>query len=210
MLPAFLQLAVDRVVCPLFLIVACLATALSLWAHDIPNDVTVQTFLKPSGQRMELLMRVPLIAMRDVVFPEKTSAGNSTGYLDLEKTDPLLSGAATLWLSDFIDVYEGDAKLPKPQVIATRISLESDKSFADFEAARAHVLGPQLPPETNVAWNQTYLDVLFEYPIHSDQSLYSIHARLEETWDCASSPPSVSFNPVGPSAHSNSKATPGS
>ena len=152
----------------------------SIFAHDIPNDVTVQTFLKPSGQHMELLMRVPLKAMRDVVFPEK-----GPGYLDLEKADPMLPGAATLWLSDFIDLYEsdlhgGEAKLSKPQVIATRISLESDKSFADFDAARAHVTGPKLAPETNVAWNQTYLDVLFQYPIRSDRSLFSIHARLQD------------------------------
>jgi hypothetical protein len=153
----------------------CIVCPPSIFAHDIPNDVTVQTFLKPSGQHMELLMRVPLKAMRDVVFPEK-----GPGYLDLEKADPLLSGAATLWLSDFIDLYEGDAKLAKPEVIATRISLESDKSFADFDAARAHVTGPKLALETNVAWNQTYLDVLFEYPIHSDRSLFSIHARLQD------------------------------
>jgi hypothetical protein len=153
----------------------CIAWQPSILAHDIPNDVTLQTFLKPSGQKMELLMRVPLKAMRDVVFPEK-----GPGYLDLEKAAPLLPGAATLWLSDFIDLYEGDSKLPKPQVIATRISLESDKSFADFEAAKAHVIGPPLAPDTNVAWNQTYLDVLFEYPIRSDQSLFSIHARLQD------------------------------
>ena len=65
-------------------------------------------------------------------------------------------------------------------MIATRISLESDKSFADFDAARAHVTGPKLAPETNVAWNQTHLDVLFEYPIRSDQSRFSIHARLQD------------------------------
>ncbi len=147
----------------------------TLSAHDIPNDVTVQTFLKPSGTHLELLMRVPLKAMRDVVFPEK-----GPGYLDLQKTELLLPGAATLWLSDFIDLYEGDTKLPKPAVIATCISLESDKSFAAFETARAHVTGPKLAPETNVVWNQTYLDVLFEYPIGSDQSLFSIHARLQD------------------------------
>ena len=144
-------------------------------AHDIPNDVSVQTFLKPSGQHLELLMRVPLKAMRDVVFPEK-----GAGYLDLEKSEPLLSGAAQLWLSDFVDLYEGDAMLPKPRIVATQLSLESDKSFADFDAARAHVTGPKLAPETNVVGNQTYLDVLFDYPIRSEQSLFSIHARLQD------------------------------
>ena len=65
-------------------------------------------------------------------------------------------------------------------MVATRVSLESDRSFADFDSARAHATGPKLAPETNVVWNQTYLDVLFEYPIRSDQSLFSIHARLED------------------------------
>jgi hypothetical protein len=151
-----------------------LVFAPSAFAHDIPNDVGIQTFFKPCGQHAELLMRVPMKAMRDVVFPEK-----GPGYLDLEKADSLLPGAATLWLSDFIDLYEGDTKLPKPQIVATRISLESDRSFADFASARAHVTGPKLAPDTNVVWNQTYLDVLFDYPIRSDQSLFSIHARLE-------------------------------
>jgi HupE / UreJ protein len=155
------------------------ALASAAFAHDIPNDVSLQTFFKPSGQHAELLMRVPLKAMRDIVFPEKPSTDKRVGYLDLEKVDPMLPGAASLWLSDFIDLYEGDSVLPKPRIVATRISLESDKSFADFDTARAHVTGPKLPPETNVVWDQTYLDVLFEYPIHSDQSLFSIHARLE-------------------------------
>lgn len=176
-LPRTLGSAVDRPVRFLFrgiLAFAFLSSLPATFAHDIPNDVTVQTFLKPSGQHMELLMRVPLKAMRDVVFPEK-----GPGYLDLVKAQPLLPGAATLWLSDFVDLYEADAKLPRPAVIATRISLESDRSFADFDTARAHVLGPALSPETNVVWDQTYLDVLFEYPIRSDLSLFSIHARLE-------------------------------
>ena len=118
--------------------------ALPALAHDIPNDVSIQTFFKPSGQHAELLMRVPLKAMRDVVFPEKSG----TGYIDIEKSEALLAGASQLWLSDFIDLYEDDAKLPKPRVAATILSLESDRSFADFETARAHkVIGPKLPQE---------------------------------------------------------------
>ena len=155
-------------------LVVCLLCAAAAMAHDIPNDVAIQAFFKPSGQHAELLLRVPMKAMRDVVFPEK-----GPGYLDLEKSEPLLPGAATLWLSDFIDLYEEDAKLPKPQVVATRISLESDKSFSNFDSARAHAMGPKLSAATNVVWNQTYLDVLFDYPIRSDRSLFAIHPRLE-------------------------------
>ena len=31
-------------------------------AHDIPNDVTVQAFVKPEGQQLHVLVRVPLEA----------------------------------------------------------------------------------------------------------------------------------------------------
>jgi hypothetical protein len=142
-------------------------------AHEIPNDVTVQAFIKPSGDRLHMLVRVPLKAMRDIIFPER-----GTGYLDVERTAPLLPDASILWISDFIDLYEGDTRLPKPKVVATQLSLESDRSFADYDAALAHVTGAPLPADTNVVWNQVMLDVLFDYPIQSDRSRFSIHPGL--------------------------------
>ncbi|HEY2012244.1 MAG TPA: hypothetical protein VGH38_02030, partial [Bryobacteraceae bacterium] len=143
------------------LLLACPAAA-----HDIPNDVTVQMFLKPEGARLHLLVRVPLKAIRDVIFPER-----GTGYLDLEQAATLLPDAATLWISDFIELYENDERLPgKPRVAAARLSLESDRSFASYETALSHITGPTLPADTNVVWNQAMLDVNFEYPIHSDTS----------------------------------------
>src|SRR6202790_1684939 len=142
-------------------------------AHEIPNDVTVQAFFRPSGNRAHLLVRVPLKAMRDIVFPEK-----GTGYLDLERTAPILPDASTLWISDFIELYEGNTRLPKPKVIATQISLESDRSFADYDTALAHVRGPPLCPETQVVLNQVMMDVFFDYPIQSDRSEFSIHPGL--------------------------------
>ena len=44
----------------LFSLVSSLATPPTLAAHEIPNDVTVQAFVKPSGDRLNLLIRVPL------------------------------------------------------------------------------------------------------------------------------------------------------
>ncbi|MGD0135283.1 MAG: HupE/UreJ family protein [Bryobacteraceae bacterium] len=142
-------------------------------AHDIPNDVVVQSFLRPSGSHLDLLVRVPLQALRDISFPER-----SPGYLDLARVDSILPDAATLWLSDFIELYEGDRRLPKPRVLETRISLPSDRSFTSLEDELAHLRGPKLPLDTNIVWNQAMLDVWFEYPIASDQSRFSIHPGL--------------------------------
>ncbi|HKI71674.1 MAG TPA: hypothetical protein VKA81_04795, partial [Verrucomicrobiae bacterium] len=74
-------------------------------AHDIPNDVVVQAFVKPQGDRLHLLVRVPLKAMRDINFPER-----GPGYLDLARVNELLPGAATLWITDFIELYENDTR----------------------------------------------------------------------------------------------------
>jgi hypothetical protein len=142
-------------------------------AHDIPLDVTAQLIAKPVGQHLNLLIRVPLKAMRDVEFPER-----GPGYLDLGRLGPTLSEAANLWIANEIEIYEGGALLPKPRVVQTRISLESDRSFTSYEEALAHVTGAPLPAATQLYWDQAMLDVLFEYPIHSDQARFSIHPGL--------------------------------
>ena len=148
-----------------------LAVVPSARAHEIPNDITIQAFLKPEGHRLRLLVRVPLTAMRDINFPEK--AGGS--YLDINGTAALLPDAATLWVSDFIDVFEADRKLGKPTVAGTQLSLLSDRSFASYDQALAHVNGSRLSEDTNVVWNQTLLDAEFDYPIESDQSRFSVN-----------------------------------
>jgi len=146
-------------------------------AHDIPNDVTVQTFLKPEGQRLRLLVRAPLNAMRDLDYPRPAGSRNAD-LLDLARAERSLRDAATLWLSDFLELYENDQPLGAPQVVAVRAALQSDKSFASYEEALAHVTGPPLPDTTEFFWSQGLLDVLFEYPIQSDRSLFSIRPKL--------------------------------
>ena len=164
---------------PLAILVALLLlfASASPSAHDIPNDVTVQTFLKPEGQRLRLLVRVPLNAMRDMDYPKVRGATNAD-LLDLSRADATLRDAATLWISDEIEMYENDDPLPAPAVAAVRASLPSDRSFASYDDAIAHLTGPPLPAETQFLWSQGMLDVWFEYPIRSDQSKFSIHPKL--------------------------------
>jgi HupE/UreJ protein len=142
-------------------------------AHDIPNDVTVRAFVKPEGQKLHLLLRVPLNAMRDTEFPER-----GAGYLDLARVDGSLREAAMVWIADAIEIHENDTRLPNPQILDVRASLPSDKSFASYDEAYTHVTGPSLSNDAQVYWNQVMLDVLFEYPIHSDRSRFSIHPGL--------------------------------
>src|SRR4029079_2767907 len=141
------------------------------FAHDIPNDVTVQAFVKPQGQTLRVLMRVPLKAAMDVEFPHR-----ERDFVDLARVDPSLQFAAKQVLLDNLEIYEGDRLLLNPRIVSTRMSLDSDKSFTAYDQALAHVTGPALPPETTLYWEQGILDVLFEYPIESGASKFSIHA----------------------------------
>jgi hypothetical protein len=143
-------------------------------AHDIPNDVTVQMFLRPSGTRLDLLVRVPVKSMRDIDFPKL-----GPGYLDLARADQFLQDAATVWLVRPIEIYEGDARLPAPRLLAVRPSLESDKSFASYETAIAHITGPRLPESTQVPWDQVMLDAWLQYPITTERSEFSIRPNVD-------------------------------
>jgi len=143
-------------------------------AHDVPDDVKVQAFVKPSGEKLHLLVRVPLSAMREVDVPLR-----GPGYLDLARADAALRNAATLWLADNIEIREGEARLASPKLVDARVTLPSDRSFGSYEEALAHLKGPRLPDSVDLFWNQQLLDVLFEYRIQSERSDFSIHPKLE-------------------------------
>jgi hypothetical protein len=145
-------------------------------AHDIPADVTIQAFLKPEGQRLRLLVRVPLEALRDLSVP--TRPGSAGTLVDLARLQPLLAGAATVWVAQNIDLYENDAPLPGTSLLDLRVSLPTDRSFGSYDDALRHVSGPALPDTADVSWTTGLLDVLLETPIGSDQSQFSIRPRL--------------------------------
>ncbi len=142
-------------------------------SHEIPSDVTVRVFVKPEGQRLRLLVRAPLEAMRDFEFPQY-----GQGYLDVAAAGPMLSDAAVLWIADYLQFFENGAPLGDERVVAARVSIPSDRSFAGYETALAHVNGPPLADGLDLRWDQALLDVLFEVPIGSETSEFSLDSQV--------------------------------
>lgn len=132
----------------------------------------MRIFVRPAGDRLQLLVRAPLAVVRDIEFPERAD-----GYLDVEKFTPALRDAAKVSIADLVDVREGERPL-QASIAATRLSLESDRSFASFDSALAHVMGPALSGSSHVVWNQVMFDVLLEYGIQSDRSDFSMRPGL--------------------------------
>jgi hypothetical protein len=114
--------------------------------------------------------------MRDIDYPRRGSVNSER--LDIGRADSTLRDAATLWVGDFLDVYENGVKLPYPTVAAARASVQSDPSFASYDAALAHALGPRLPDDAEFVWSQGLLDILFEFRIQSDRSQFSMDPRF--------------------------------
>lgn len=154
---------------------AMLAAACGLAAaHDIPTDVQISAFLKPAGDRLELLIRVPMAALIEAELPT-----HGPGFLDVSRADDALRGAAKLYLIDNITITENDAPLPPPRIAYARVSLASDRSFGAYDTARALVAGPRLADNLDLYWNQQFLDVLLDYPIQSDRAAFAIHPRFD-------------------------------
>ena len=73
------------------LVVPGLAVALALLllaparpaAHEIPNDAKVLMIVRPAGQRLQMLIRVPMASTADTIKWPTTDAG----YLDIANAD---------------------------------------------------------------------------------------------------------------------------
>ena len=145
-----------------------LALQAALGAHDIPDEIVLQSYVKPEQGRLQVLLRVPLIAITDANLPK-----GGPGYLAMPYLDPALREAANQ-ISNGIMFLEGDERLVNYALANARISLPSDRSFASYEGALDRVRGPKLPDTTQVYYNQGFLDLEFTFPIRSQDSKFSM------------------------------------
>jgi len=156
-------------------LIVALVLLLPTWsgeAHEIPADVTVQAFVKPEGGTIRALVRVPLISMRDYVFPLR-----GPGYLEIGPSTEVSRDAAVEWIRNFVEMYESGEPLGFADITALRIAIPGDRAFQSYEEALANVLSPPLPDDTEIPLQQAMLDVLLEWPIAAETSDFSIDAR---------------------------------
>ena len=144
-------------------------------AHEIPADVTVQAFVKPDGGTLRMIVRVPLVSMRDYDFPVR-----EPGYLIISDTDPLIQGAAGEWIANYVQMYEGSELLARPVVAAVRIAIPGDRAFRTYDEAIANVLSAPLSDNIELPPQQAMLDVLLEWSIMSEESDFSIDSRFAQ------------------------------
>ncbi|MDP6654117.1 MAG: HupE/UreJ family protein [Gammaproteobacteria bacterium] len=142
-------------------------------AHDIPSRVTVYAFVKPEGNELTALLRVPMEAFGEISFPLR-----GPGYIQFSEAEFALNDAARVYITESMHFYENDVELTEKELQLTRVSLPSNRSFTSYEEAMANIQSPPLDDTTNLFWRQGVLDVLVTFPIQSDQSDFSIDPQL--------------------------------
>lgn len=140
-------------------------------AHDVPNQILVQSFVRPAGERLHVLLRVPLAMLENAGLPKR-----GPGYLDLPQVAGRLDEVTRALAARFVLMADGRDLVP--ETVAARISQLSERVFESYEQAYAHVTGPPLPAATNVFWNQGYLDAHLVYPIASERAQFALDMRL--------------------------------
>jgi hypothetical protein len=142
----------------------CLLACWLPWAHahEVPVDLRIHVFLKAEGQRLVLLVRLPMAALREIELPRR---GDTLVDIDLARADGALRDAAKLYVADNVELHEGATRLAYPKIVAVRISLESDRSFASYEEALRLMSGPRLSKDMTLRLNQGFADMQLEYAI---------------------------------------------
>jgi hypothetical protein len=159
-------------------------------AHEIPADIYATVLVRPEGDQLQVLVRVPLTVVRDYDYPEQEQ-----GYLDFETIAPHLRDLATLWIAQGMEVRADDAPLGPLQVDKVQLSLLSDRSFASMDIALAR-LGEPLPGnETKVVWQQLWFDVLLSVPIPSETAAFQMRTGFERLARRVSA--AIRFQPPG-------------
>jgi hypothetical protein len=148
--------------------VALMTLQAALGAHDIPDEIVLQSYVRPEQNRLQVLLRIPLIAISDANLPK-----DGTGFLAMPYLDPALGEAANQ-LSNGIVFLEEDTRLTSYEMANARVSLPSDRSFDSYESALRRVRGPRLPDATQVFYNQGFLDLELYFPIRSQDSAFSM------------------------------------
>jgi hypothetical protein len=143
-------------------------------AHDLPGKLTILLYVKPHDDRLDVVLRVPMEALSEVVFPIR-----GQGYLDLEHADPALMDAVQIYITDNMRFFADGKELNGAAVLKTRVAHAGDKSFLEYATAIEHLNGPKQTNAEEIYWKQAFLDVLISYPNVPSKAKFSVDPNLE-------------------------------
>jgi HupE / UreJ protein len=141
----------------------------TVFAHDIPLQTVVNSFVKIDQNQADLVVRVPLDLLRNITFPLD---GN---VYDTANSNEAMQ-QALVQIARSIPIWEDGVRL-RPQSAAGKLALPIDRSFESYDAAVKAISEP-MSPKSGIYIDQGYLDAHFVYPIHSPKSVFTIRTTI--------------------------------
>jgi hypothetical protein len=152
------------------LILACLGAVGPATAHEFALESVLNAFVRLDGDRAHLVVRVPLHLLGSTAFP-----ANTRRELELDRAAPAAERALAL-IGRHLHLREDGAPLTSATAVG-RLALPSDRSFASWEDAVAHVASP-VAPGTVIYLEQGFFDAHVTYPIRSARADFTIRTTL--------------------------------
>jgi len=142
--------------------------------RPVPEVVNAKVFVRLENGSLDLLVRVPLAAVKDIQFPTRGEAG----YLDLEALASMLPGAADHWIAGGFDVFDDGQPVSRPEVDQPRIAVISDQSFDSYQSALDHLGAPPVAATENLFLDQVWFDMRLRYRVASQQAAIAIEPKV--------------------------------
>jgi hypothetical protein len=139
--------------------------------HDLPQDTVMHAFFRVQGPEAHLLVRVPLDLLHGISWPinhGEYAVADSRGAVN--QALDALGHAILIWQ---------DGERLTPTVGSGQLAALGDLSFANPEAAAAHIAQP-VDAGLKIATDLGYLDAHFVYPIRQAPAVFSIQSRVAE------------------------------
>jgi hypothetical protein len=158
-----------RAIGALLAFAACCIGSSRVLAHTIPTNTVLNAFVKVEPTQADLVVRIPMDLLRGLPFARK-----GANY-DLAGSQPVIDLALQA-LSDGL-VLEENGKRLTPVRASGRLALSTDRSFEQFESARASA---DAVPDAAVPipYDRSDLDVHFTYPVGSPHSVFRIQSQV--------------------------------
>ena len=139
--------------------------------HDLPQDTVMHAFFRVQGSEGHLLVRVPLDLLHGISWPM------NHGEYAINDSRAAVSQALDA-LGHALLVWQDGERLT-PTISSGQLAALGDLSFANPEAAAAHIAQP-VDEQLKIAVDLGYLDAHFVYPIRPAPAVFSIQSRVAE------------------------------
>ena len=140
-----------------------------VFAHDLPLQTVVNSFVKIDQDHAHLVVRVPLDLLPSIPFPM-----NGNVY-DIPQSDVAMQ-QAMVQIARGVVIWEDGVPL-RPHSATGRFALPVDRSFESYDAA-VKLISQPTPSNVAIYYDQGYLDAHFVYPIHSPKSVFTIRMLI--------------------------------